>query len=115
MGFEYRPGKYIFFSLKPFSLAQRSTQRPIQWVSRFFAGVKAAGREVGHLPPSSATVKNERAVLLLPVYAFMAWTGTISHRRLVANTILIRFTVVGIGLPNRVFLYCFRKKSFFFN
>jgi hypothetical protein len=42
-----------------------------------FPGMKRPEREVNHLPPSSAEVKNEWSFrpVLLPLYAFMAWTG----------------------------------------
>jgi hypothetical protein len=37
--------------------------------------IKRAGREADHSPPSSSEVIMNGAVLLLPQYVFMAWTG----------------------------------------
>jgi hypothetical protein len=37
------------------------------------------GHYVGHLSPFSTQVKNEWNILLLPLYASMAYTGTILH------------------------------------
>ena len=42
------------------------------WV---FPEVKWPGHEVNHLPTSSAEVKNEWSLPLLPLNVFMAWTG----------------------------------------
>jgi hypothetical protein len=42
---------------------------------RSFPGVKRLGREVNHSPASSAEVKKRGAILLIPLYALMAWTG----------------------------------------
>ena len=49
------------------------TQSPLQWVLRFFPGKKWLRCKVHHSPISSAKTG---AVTLLPLHAFMAWTGT---------------------------------------
>jgi hypothetical protein len=41
-----------------------------------FLGVKWLWCEVNHSLPSSAKVKNEWNYTFIPLYAFMAWTGT---------------------------------------
>jgi len=44
-----------------------STQPPLQWVSGVFTrGVKRAGRETDHSPPSSAEVKNAWSYISTP-------------------------------------------------
>jgi hypothetical protein len=49
------------------------TQPPIQWVPEALSlEVKQPGREAGHLPPSTAAVKNAWIYTRLPSYAFMA-------------------------------------------
>ena len=55
--FESWQGQEIFLFCKSSALALGSKQPPIQWVPRFFPGVKQC--DVGHSPPSSAKVKNE--------------------------------------------------------
>ena len=42
-----------------------------------FPGLNRPEREVNHLPPSSAEVKNKWSFrpILFPLYALMAWTG----------------------------------------
>jgi hypothetical protein len=68
-GFESRQG---------LGTASRPTLEPtqllIQWVPGALSlGVKRAGREADHLPPSSAEVKNAWIYTSTPQYAFMAW------------------------------------------
>jgi hypothetical protein len=56
------------------------TQLPIQWVpGALFLGVKGAGRESHHPPPSRAEVKMTGAIPPLPQYVFMAWC-LVKHR-----------------------------------
>jgi hypothetical protein len=51
---------------------KRSTQPPIQWVSRDLSlGLKQSGCKAAHSLPSSAEVKNGGAIPPLPV--FMVW------------------------------------------
>jgi hypothetical protein len=45
---------------------------PIQRVT----GIKRPGREAEHSPPSQADDKNEWKCASIPIYAFIAWTGT---------------------------------------
>jgi hypothetical protein len=48
---------FLFFTVSRSALGP--TQSPIQWVSGAFSlGIKGAGREAIHLPPSSAEVKS---------------------------------------------------------
>jgi hypothetical protein len=48
------------------------TQPPIQWVrGALYPGVKLPGREVHHLPPTSAEVKKTWIYTSTPPYAFM--------------------------------------------
>jgi hypothetical protein len=44
-----------------------------------FPGVKRAGREAEHSPPSSAEIKNAWIYTSIPQYAFMAWC-LVKHR-----------------------------------
>ena len=53
----------------------RPTQPPIQSVPEFFPGTKAAGRDVNHLPPSDAEIKNELIYTSGPQHKFMGRTG----------------------------------------
>ena len=53
-----------------------STQPPIHWVPMFIPGGKAAGG--GERGEFNAEVKNDAAALLLPLDAFLAWTGKTS-------------------------------------
>ena len=46
----------------------------MQYVARFFPGVKWQGLDFGHSPISSADVKNERSCVSTPLYAFTAGT-----------------------------------------
>jgi hypothetical protein len=47
---------------------------PLQWIPGALSlGVKRPGREVDHLPSSSAEVKNAWSYNSTPQYAFMAW------------------------------------------
>jgi len=39
----------------------------------FSSGIKRPEREAGHLPPSSAEVKNAWSYTFTPPYAFIAW------------------------------------------
>jgi len=60
-----------------FRLAVIPTQPPSQWVlAILFSGVKLPGCESDNSPPSSAKVKNERAVPFLHLYASKASTCT---------------------------------------
>jgi len=38
--------------------------------------VKRAGRVEYHSPPSTAQIRMSGAIVLLPIYSFIAWTGT---------------------------------------
>ena len=40
-------------------------------------GIKRTGGEINHSPPSSVEIKNEWSYTSTPLYALMAWTGTI--------------------------------------
>jgi len=53
-----------------------TTQAPIQCVPGSVLGIKWLGHDVDHSPPFNAEVKIECSHTLLPLYAFMAWTGT---------------------------------------
>ena len=59
----------IFHSSVPFSPALGSTQPPTQWVSAYFPGAKR---------PSVLRLRMSGIIPLLPLYVFMAWTGTTS-------------------------------------
>jgi hypothetical protein len=52
-------GQQIFVTFKMSSLALGHTLPPLNWVLRFFLGVKWPRHDVSHWPPSSAKVKNE--------------------------------------------------------
>jgi len=61
------------------------TQPPIQWVPGLFPRVKRPGRGADHPPSSSAEVKERVAILLLPLWAFVAssrvnFTFTFTYR-----------------------------------
>ena len=45
------------------------TQPPVQWVPGLSRGKERPGRETDPSPPSSAVVRNSRAILLLPLWA----------------------------------------------
>jgi hypothetical protein len=49
-----------------------SGARPTSYLKRY-RGVKLAGSEADHSPPSSAEVKNGGTISPLPHYFFMAW------------------------------------------
>jgi hypothetical protein len=70
----YRPSgvkNFLFSTL--FRRALGPTQSPIQWVPAAISpGVKRPGREVDHLPSTSAEVRNMWAYTSTPPYAFMA-------------------------------------------
>ena len=53
------------------------------------------------------------AVLLLPLYAFMAWTETSSHQSLVANTILTLFSFLKYVSQTAPSYTVFATKAFF--
>jgi hypothetical protein len=52
-------------------------------------GVKRPGRDVDHSPPN-AEVRMRGAMLLLPLYAFMAWTGIPFLLVLLPSTLTLR-------------------------
>ena len=57
----------------PSRTALRPTRPVVQWVmGLFFRGIKRPGSGVDHPPPSSAGLKDSRAVLLFPRWAW--WT-----------------------------------------
>jgi hypothetical protein len=80
LGFDSRLGLEIFLFTTASRTALGPTQPPIQWVPAAFSlGVKRPGREVDHLPPSSAEVKNASSYTSTPQYVFMAWC-LVKHR-----------------------------------
>jgi hypothetical protein len=73
LGFDSRWGLGIFPFITASRTALRPTQPPIQWVPGALSlRVKRPGREVGHLPPSSAEVKNAWSYTSTPRYVFKA-------------------------------------------
>jgi hypothetical protein len=50
------------------------TQPPAQWIPCLFSGGKATGRDVDHLAPPSAEVKERVELHLLLRWTFMAWS-----------------------------------------
>ena len=62
-GFEFRQGQEILLFSKTFN--------PVQ----LFPGIKWPEREVNHSPPSGVEDKMSGRVPLIPLYAFMTWTG----------------------------------------
>jgi hypothetical protein len=72
--FESRQGLGIFLLTTASRPALGPTQPPIQWVPGALSlGVNQPGREVDHLPPSSAEVKIVWSYTSTSQYAFMAW------------------------------------------
>jgi hypothetical protein len=66
-GFDFRERKDIFLFSTASRPAPGPTQPPIQWVpGPLSPGVKWPGREVDHLPPSNAGVKNGGAIPQIP-------------------------------------------------
>jgi hypothetical protein len=56
-------GTRVLFSFTVSSPALEPTQHPIQWVSgALFQGIKRVGHEADDSSPSSAEVKNDRAI-----------------------------------------------------
>jgi hypothetical protein len=66
--FEFRQQQDIFCPPKP--------SIPTLGYRASFPGVKRPGCDVYHLPPSSAWVGMSGGVLLLTLYAVLAWAGT---------------------------------------
>jgi hypothetical protein len=68
----------VYPTFKTFRLTLGPNRPLIQWVQGSFRGVKAAGREGNHSPPSSIEVKNSKVVPVLclegldrGIYAFL--------------------------------------------
>ena len=55
----------VYLSFITFRLTQRPNRSLIQWVQGSFRGVKAAGREGNHSPPSSIEFKNSKVIPVL--------------------------------------------------
>jgi hypothetical protein len=65
--------------------ALEPTQPPIQWVPGAPSlGVKRPGRDIDHLPPSNAEIKNAWSHTSAP-YIFMAWC-LVTHGNIFAST-----------------------------
>jgi hypothetical protein len=61
------PGRAKFSFFHSVQTGSRVIQRPIQWLPGAISpGLKRQGREGDHLTPSSAEVKNDGAIPLLP-------------------------------------------------
>jgi hypothetical protein len=68
--FDSRQGQEIFI----YATASKLAVGPIQWIPGALSlGVKQLGCEAGHLPPSSAEIKNGGAVPPLPHIS--SWHG----------------------------------------
>jgi hypothetical protein len=78
--FDSRRGLGIFLFTTTSGTDLGPTQPPIQWLPGALSlGVKRAGREADHSPPSSAEVKEWVELYSTPQYAFMAWC-LVKHR-----------------------------------
>jgi hypothetical protein len=66
-GLDSRQGEEIFRYFPAFRLALQSTPTPIQLIAGALSlGVKRPGTETDHSPPSSAKVKNGKAIPPIP-------------------------------------------------
>jgi hypothetical protein len=67
LGFGSCQGQHAFILFQMLIRAQRSIQRPIQWVQVAMSpGIKRSGREADHSLPSIVEVKNERSYTATP-------------------------------------------------
>jgi hypothetical protein len=70
--------KFPLFSATSF-LCLGETQRPIQSILGFFHVIKRSGQDVGHLPPSNASVTKYRQPYLYSTYINLDRTGFTSR------------------------------------
>jgi hypothetical protein len=67
-------GRGNIFPLHVVQTGTGPTQPPIQWIlGTLSSGVKRAGSEGDHPPPTSDEIKNMWIYKFIPPYAFMAW------------------------------------------
>jgi hypothetical protein len=76
-GYKSRQDIRFSSSPKPTRQSLGPNQPPAQWVLEILPRGRAAGLEVEDSPPSSVDVKNKWSYTSTPLYAFMAWEGTL--------------------------------------
>jgi hypothetical protein len=77
-GFEFRQGKEIFLLSKPSRPAPGPNQPPVKSVSDLYPGEYSdRGVNLATYLHLVLRLRISGAIRLLPLYAFMAWTGTI--------------------------------------
>jgi hypothetical protein len=73
-GFEPRQ-RQVFFFLQSVLTGHGALSDSYSMGTELYPGDKAEGRDIEHLPPTKAEMKNEWGYTSTTLYAFTVWTG----------------------------------------